>query len=96
LALEQRIIRASRAHIPVIRNPRKNFPTSVKTIGNAIIVKRKEKGLTQVQLAAMLGVTTLLLVLWEADLRIPTKTNRHALSKYLELPETIIATKPNS
>jgi DNA-binding transcriptional regulator YiaG len=95
LAIEQRIIRTSRAHIPVIRNPRKSFPTSVKTIGNAIIVKRKEKGLTQMQLAAMLGVPISLVILWEADLRIPTKTNRQALVKCLGLPQTIIAPKPN-
>lgn len=60
------------------------------------MVKRKEKGLTQMQLAAMLGVPVSLVVLWETDMRIPTKANRQALIKCLGLPQPVIKAKPNS
>jgi len=80
-----RQIRASRAHIPVERSPRKAFPTTVKTLGDHIKAKRVEKGLTQRLLAGMLGIGRALLQRWERDRQLPDQEDWQKLVKILEL-----------
>jgi ribosome-binding protein aMBF1 (putative translation factor) len=63
LGFTQRQIRVSRSHIPTYRNPRKLFPTTLKTPGDHIKAKRFEKGLLQSELAEKLGVSVRLVKL---------------------------------
>ena len=59
------------------------MPTTVKTFGDRIMVKRFEMGLSQRQLAQLLGVTAGLVVQWENDLLQPHDCERQALAKVL-------------
>ena len=54
----------------------------VKTIGDEIKLKRFQNGLSQIQLAALLGVTNKLLKAFERDTRTP---NEHQLCKLADL-----------
>ncbi len=62
-----RKIQASRSCIPSNRRPRKSMPTTLKTLGDHIQVRRFEEGLLQSELAEKMGVTTSLIQLWEND-----------------------------
>jgi ribosome-binding protein aMBF1 (putative translation factor) len=80
-----RQIKASRSHIPVERSPRKAFPTTLNTLGDHIKAKRVEKGLTQRQLAQMLGIGRALLQRWECDCQVPNQKDWHTLVDFLGL-----------
>ncbi len=80
-----RQIKASRAYIPVERSPRKAFPTTVKTLGDHIKAKRVEKGLTQRQLAQLIGIGRALLQRWERDRQQPDGAEWNKLVEILEM-----------
>jgi DNA-binding transcriptional regulator YiaG len=80
-----RQIKASRAHIPVERSPRKAFPTTVKTLGDHIKAKRVEKGLTQRELAQTMNVCRDYIQDWERDRRMPSAGDWKKLVEILGL-----------
>jgi DNA-binding transcriptional regulator YiaG len=91
-----RQIKASRAHIPVERSPRKAFPTTVKTLGDHMKAKRVEKGLTQRQLAQLLDIGRGLLQRWERDRQAPDREEWKKLVDTLELDARLMQTKPTA
>jgi ribosome-binding protein aMBF1 (putative translation factor) len=71
LTITERQVTASRSHIPVNRMPRKSFPTTPKTLGDRIQIRRVEMKLSQAELASKIGITKLILRLWESDSQAP-------------------------
>jgi DNA-binding transcriptional regulator YiaG len=53
--------------------PRKSFPTSVKTLGDQIRLKRHEIGLTASKIAKSVGIPVTVFNKWELDQRIPSQ-----------------------
>jgi transcriptional regulator with XRE-family HTH domain len=76
--------------------PRKPFPTSPKTLGDHIQVKRLEKGLSRQQLAQAMRVTVERLNRLENDAQTPTTTEWQALITALSLEESLIQRQPNT
>jgi DNA-binding transcriptional regulator YiaG len=83
LGFAHRTIRASRSHISTNRKPRKAFPTTVKTLGDEIQVKRKESELSARKLAGMLSVPVATVTSWERGQSIPDPSQLALLSKLL-------------
>ena len=83
LALTQRTIRTSRSHISANRKPRKPFPTTVKTLGDEIQVKRKESELSARKLAGMLSVPVATVTSWERGQSLPDPAQLALISKLL-------------
>jgi DNA-binding transcriptional regulator YiaG len=73
LGIEQRQIRIKFSQ--KTRKPKydKPLPTSIKTIGDWIQVKRQEKNLTPCHLAAKMGIATALVRAWEEDTMLAIK-----------------------
>jgi ribosome-binding protein aMBF1 (putative translation factor) len=95
LAIAHRRIRASRSHISTNRIPTKALPTTVNTLGDRIMVKRFERGLSRAQLARLLGVMTKIVVQWENDLLLPHDCEREALAKVLSVEESFLLLESN-
>jgi transcriptional regulator with XRE-family HTH domain len=68
----------------------------VKTLGDRILVKRFEKGLSQRQLAHLLDIPISRVMQLENDLLMPTDTERQALASVLSLDSGNIRFKPNA
>ena len=66
--------------------PRKAFPTSVKTVGDQIQVKRIEARLTQRELARKVGVTPQTVQAWELDAVTPSAEEVRLLCEVLGFP----------
>lgn len=58
----------------------------MKTMGDIIAQKRKEKGWTQAQLAAKMNVTDKAVSKWERNLSCPDVSSLSTLAEALELP----------
>lgn len=65
----------------------KPFPTTVKTVGDFIRVKRLEYRIRQRDLAEKLSISVRELSAWELDLKQPTETQRMALVRLLGSPD---------
>ena len=85
MGIAHRTIRASRSHIPVNRKLCKSLPTSVKTLGDQIRLKRHEKNLTPSKAAQLLGIPLSLFNAWELDLATPSQTQWGGLAGFLGL-----------
>jgi DNA-binding transcriptional regulator YiaG len=96
LGIGQRQIQVSRGYIPTGRKPRKSFPTAINTLGDAIRVGRKNKGMLRIQLAVALGVSIGRIESWEHDRQTPNDMMLETLSLLLDLPERFEKTKANS
>ena len=83
LGIAQRQVRVSRSHIPAKRNSRKPLPTSVKTLGDLIHIKRYEKRLTRQQLAEKMGIAHTLIRAWERGASQPSEQQMEQLRKLL-------------
>jgi ribosome-binding protein aMBF1 (putative translation factor) len=95
LALAQRQIRVSRAHIPLNRHHRKRIPKVVKTTGDYIQAKRYEKGLNPYQVAGKLGVGAALIAAWERGDSEPDLKQWQMLSDLLSFDSGIDLPKPH-
>jgi DNA-binding transcriptional regulator YiaG len=84
-----------RSHISPNRIPKKAIPTTVKTLGDRILVKRFEMGLSQCQLARLLGVTTRLVVQWEQDFQMPNDSEWQELAKFLCFEASFLSLESN-
>jgi len=87
LGFTHRVITACRKHISIIRKPKKAIPAVIKTTGDYLLFKRYEKGLTQGQVAQVVGVTSMIVKDWEEDVQTPTETEWIALKDLLALTE---------
>ena len=96
MAIAERTIHISRIHIPAKRYPRKSVPTTPKTLGDHIRLKRYEKGLLLRQVAEMTGVTVTTLKSFESDATIPNDLQWQSLEKFLMLDPGLKPTKSNS
>jgi ribosome-binding protein aMBF1 (putative translation factor) len=83
LGIAQKQIRTSRAHISTDRYRRKPLPTSIKTLGDLIQIKRFEKRLTLWQLAQKMGIATATVRRWEGGTDQPNKQQMELLTKLL-------------
>jgi DNA-binding transcriptional regulator YiaG len=83
LGFSQRHIKALRSDIPVKLRHRKPCPTTVKTLGEQVRIRRLEMGLTQPEMAAKLGVSKFRLGLWERGYDQPTEAQRFNLVSVL-------------
>jgi DNA-binding transcriptional regulator YiaG len=72
LGFSQRHIKVLRSDIPGKLRYRKPCPTTVKTFGEQLRVRRLELRLTQPEMAAKLGVSKFRLGLWERGVAKPT------------------------
>ena len=78
---------------------RRNFkcvPTTAKTLGDHIRLKRLEKGLTQGKVVALVGVTMKLLSAWERDLAKPSGEEWSGLASLLGLDVNLLSGIPNA
>jgi ribosome-binding protein aMBF1 (putative translation factor) len=85
LGIAQRQIRVSRAHIPSYTYRRKPLPTSIKTLGDLIQIKRYEKRLTLWQLAQKMGIAAQLIRAWEDETARPTQQQCEQLAAIIGL-----------
>jgi len=97
LGIAQRQIRASRVHIPTDRYRRKSLPTSIKTLGDLIQIKRYEKRLTLWEVAQRMGIPTAQVRAWERDDDKPNEQQTDELAKTLgfkpavDMPEATVS-----
>jgi ribosome-binding protein aMBF1 (putative translation factor) len=78
----------SRSHIFINRQPRKPFPTTLKTFGDRLQVARFESGFLLSELAQKLQIPTILLKRWEQNLETPTKEQWAKIADLLNLTGT--------
>jgi DNA-binding transcriptional regulator YiaG len=95
LACEQRHIRVSRAHIPIIRSRRKHLPRAIETIGDYIQAKRYEKGIHPYQVAGKLGISATLVSAWERGTEMPDERQWQMLSNLLLFDSGMKLPKPH-
>ncbi|MFQ5874187.1 MAG: multiprotein-bridging factor 1 family protein, partial [Dehalococcoidia bacterium] len=57
-----------------------------KKVGQVIRDRRLDRGLTQGQLAELLGVEPITVRRWELGIRLPAQRNLDAIEKVLEIP----------
>jgi DNA-binding transcriptional regulator YiaG len=95
LACEQRHIRVSRAHIPIIRSHRKHLPSAIQTLGDYIQAKRYEKGLHPYQVAAKMGISASLVSAWECGTQAPDEKQWQMLSTLLSFDSGVDLLKPH-
>lgn len=86
MEIAQRTISASHKHISVDRKPRKAVPTTPKTLGDYILLKRYEKRLDMRKISSQLGISPSLLCAWENDLCEPAPEHLKALTDLYGLP----------
>ena len=67
-----------------------------KTLGDVIQIHRRERGLKQRELAALLAVTHTRIPAWERDEAVPTSEDWRKLAEVLGLPATLAEAQPNS
>jgi len=67
----------------------KPLPESIKTIGDWIQVKRREKNLTPCHLAAKMGIATALVQSWEDGTSQPNERQLNVLTDILEFAPKI-------
>jgi ribosome-binding protein aMBF1 (putative translation factor) len=96
LAIAQRTIHVSRHHISTNRKPRKPVPTTLKTLGDHIHIKRYEKRLSLSQVADYVGVTMTVIKSFESDAELPNDSQLQSLQKLLGLDPRLKTTKPNT
>jgi hypothetical protein len=96
LAFAQRTIHVSRRHIGTNRQPRKAVPTTPRTLGDHIYLKRYESRLKLTQVAAMAGVTVAVIKSFESDAELPNEREWRSLQKLLALDSRLKPTKPNT
>jgi ribosome-binding protein aMBF1 (putative translation factor) len=89
LGIAQRQIRVSRAHVPAVCYRRKPLPTSIKTLGDLIQIKRYEKRLTVWQLALKMGIATAMIRAWECNTEHPNGQQRGELANILGFQHTV-------
>ena len=70
----------------------KPFPHEIKTIGDLLMVRRKQAGLTHKQLAAKTGIRLHWIRRFEFDRCLPPQHEWESLRKFLNLPPTPILT----
>lgn len=87
LAFDRRSIHVSCPQISSDRRQTKPFPTTPKTLGDYIQLKRFEKGLTRKQVALVTGGLRSVVRLWEWDICLPSATQWEALSSLLNLDD---------
>ena len=91
LGSAQRIIRVQMGLSNEKFSPRKVFPTTPKTLGGYLMVKRLEADLTQAEVAAKMRVSDKTLRAWEYDQSLPSQAERQRLIGILPLSD--LATK---
>jgi ribosome-binding protein aMBF1 (putative translation factor) len=84
LGIAQRQIRIKYAQKSRKQQRSKPLPTSIKTLGDLIQVKRMEKNLTSCHLAAKMGIATALIRSWEDGTTQPDNQQIAVLAKLLE------------
>jgi ribosome-binding protein aMBF1 (putative translation factor) len=83
LGITQRQIRIKYAQNSRKQQRSKPLPTSIKTVGNWIQVKRQEKNLTPGHLALKMGIATALVRSWEDDTIQPDNQQLEVLANLL-------------
>ena len=96
MGITDRQIIVSRKHIPGKRCPRKSFPTTPKSLGDLIQIKRVEKKLSPTELAQNTGVTKQTVRRWEKDAEIPNEREWRLLESLLGLETSMKMENPNS
>ena len=67
----------------VIQLPDPRLPSAIRTVGDQIRVRRLTEGLTQAQLAQMIGVTETAVGQWEGNKRAPSQRFLPAISSFV-------------
>jgi DNA-binding transcriptional regulator YiaG len=70
----------------------KPFPLEIKTIGDLLMVRRKQAGFTLKQLAAKMRFRLHWLRRWEFDRCVPSQMEWNTIRKYLKLPPKPVLT----
>src|ERR1017187_406772 len=96
LAFTERTIHISRRHISTNRQPRKAVPTTPRTLGDHIHIKRYEKRLSLSQVALNMGLTTTAVKSFESDAELPNDLQWQSLQRLLGLDPRLKPTKPNT
>jgi transcriptional regulator with XRE-family HTH domain len=69
--------------------PKPKYSNSFK-LNNALAYWRKDKGLTQLELANQLGIERLFISVWENDHSLPTHEQMEQIAAILEKPVAVI------
>lgn len=68
----------------------------IKTLGDLLLKRRRELGLAQHKMAALLQICRHRFTAWERDKASPTAEEWTKLAKVLGLPATLTEARPNS
>jgi DNA-binding transcriptional regulator YiaG len=77
-------------------SPRKVFPTTPKTSGDHLMVKRLEADLTQAEVAAKMKISDKKVRAWEYDRLFPTSAEKRILESLLLIDSCLWSLAPNS
>ena len=91
LGIAKRQIRVSRAHVPAVCIRRKPLPTSIKTLGDLIQIRRYEKRLTLRRLVLKMGIAITMLRAWESDTDRPNEQQMKQLAQVLDFGDALSA-----
>jgi DNA-binding XRE family transcriptional regulator len=89
LGITQRTIRAKIDLSNEKFSPRKLIPVTPRTIGDYLILKRFEAGLSQAEVAAKVGIPYKALHAWEHDHEFPTDAQLERLNEILSLADVL-------
>ena len=92
LTIAQRTIRIENLKKTRIFYHAKPFPLEIKTIGDMLMVRRKQAGLSHRQLAAKTGFSLHWFRRWEYDRCVPSQAEWDAMGKLLDLPPKPVLT----
>jgi ribosome-binding protein aMBF1 (putative translation factor) len=94
LGIAQRQSRIPRAHIPAVCCRRKPLPTSIKTLGDLIRVKRCENRLSVGRVAIKMGIVAATVQAWESNESQPDEQQVRQLARLLNFNSA--ETEPDS
>jgi transcriptional regulator with XRE-family HTH domain len=92
LTFAQRTIHTVNVRKTPLSYHHKAFPLEIKTVGDLLMVRRKQAGFTHKQLAAKTGIRLHLLRHFEFDRCLPPQPEWDSLRNFLKLPSTPILT----
>jgi len=95
LGIAQRQIRIKYAQKSRKQKRSKPLPTSIKTLGDWIQVKRQEKNLTSGHVAAKMGIAPALVRSWESGSSQPDSKQLQDLANFLGLDSQKYLIKPH-
>ena len=93
LGIAHRTISVSFDQSKVRFSPRKSIPINPKTLGDYLLLKRRETRLSQPQMAVKMEVAIRTVRAWEHDQLLPTEIEFHQLANLLRVDSEFLRSK---